>query len=77
MYVDDILIENQPVLISGIHNLRIIIEKLGVESWENLDSVMEPLGNEKADRAWISSWPIASDLLILLPDIIKKDCNFV
>lgn len=77
MYVDDILIENQPVLISGINNLKIIIDSILVEGWKELHSVMEPLGNEKADRAWISSWPIAGDLLILLPDIIKKDCNFV
>lgn len=71
MYVNDILMENQPVLNSGIRNLKIIIENSKIDSWTKVDSVIEPLGTEEM-KSWATSWPPQNDLLILLPDIIKK-----
>lgn len=75
-YLNDILMENQPVLISGINNLKIIISNLDVDGFRMIDSIIEPLGKDKM-KSWATTWPMSEDLLSLLPDIIKKDCKIV
>jgi hypothetical protein len=77
MYVNDILVENQPILNSGIKNLRKIIETLDVDGYKFVHSIIEPISGIKIDQSYATSWPMTNDLLNLLPEIIKKDCNFV
>jgi len=77
-YKDDILMENPAVLISGINNLKIIIETLDVELFKVVNSIVDPLDkNILMDFSWATSWPPHEDLLVLLPNVIQKDCNLV
>jgi len=76
MYVNDILIENQPILNSGMSNLKKIISFLDVDGFVEVSSIVEPLGSEIM-KSWATQWPPSNDLLKMIPDIIKKDCNFV
>lgn len=73
-YLNDILMENQPVLISGLKNLKIIMDNLDVDGFKILDSITEPLGTNIM-KSWATSWPLSKDLISLLPNQIIKDCS--
>ena len=77
VYMDDILIENQSVLKSGIKNLEIIISHANIEGWKQVQSIVHPNTGVKIKKSFATSWPPANDLIELLPEIIKKDCNLV
>lgn len=76
-YIDDCLVENQPILNSGIKNLEKIVNNVDVDGWKEVEYITEPLTDSVMDFSVATSWPPKKDLINLLPEIIKKDCNFV
>lgn len=74
VYSNDLFIENQPILNSGISNLKKIISLLDVDGFVEVLSIVEPLGSEVM-KSWATQWPPPNDLLNMIPDIIKKDCS--
>ena len=71
-YANEILISKEPILISGVKNLKIIIENLEVDAWKKVPYITEPF-SETVMESYASVWPPQEDLLKLLPKIIKKD----
>lgn len=76
-YENDILVENQSILKSGLKNLETIITHAKIEGWQQVQSIVHPNTGIKIKKSYATSWPPANDLLDLLPDVIKKDCNLV
>jgi len=75
IYIDDILMETQPILISGIHNLKLIVSYLNVDGWSEVQFIKDFDTNEYMTSSFATSWPPAKELVNKLPEIIKKDCS--
>lgn len=77
VYMDNIFIGTQPVLLSNANTLIKIVENVNVEKFREIDHITVPGSKiDEVDKAWATQLPMSEELSDILPEIIKKDLNF-